>query len=478
MMNDAEARFRWVTIAYLLACLLLGGASAAGIFANLLLQLAALPLIWWSIARLRDGELTPLVRQALWLLGAILLLPLLQLIPLPPSIWSYLPGRQEIVSTFAAMGVPLPWAPISMAAHLTWDSWLALLPATALFLAVLTVSSDDRLKLTMAFVAVAMISILMGAMQVAGGAGSALYPYRITNVGSAVGFFANRNHFATELLMTIPCAALIFRSAGAIELRQPAVLGRRLAVAALLLLIIVGVLFTGSRAGLALLFPTILLTYAATLRSQRGIAPLRVIAGVVVVAVVAIGGLLYGPFYQRIVERTANLEEDVRFWSAPFTWAASMASAPFGTGFGTFDPVFRRFAGNANLGPNYVNHAHNDYLELWMTGGAAAAILLLVALVWCTRLGIINWRLKPGNPSALARMAVVMVAVVIVHSIVDYPLRTAAISALFAMAVAFQLPVVTPRRSALDTGYRRRPIEAPARAVPRERELLPHQIGR
>ena len=51
---------------------------------------------------------------------------------------------------------------------------------------------------------------------------------------------------------------------------------------------------------------------------------------------------------------------------------------PFGAGFGTFDPVYRRFEPDALLSTIYLNQAHNEPMQLAMEGGIPALALLLV----------------------------------------------------------------------------------------------------
>ena len=76
-------------------------------------------------------------------------------------------------------------------------------------------------------------------------------------------------------------------------------------------------------------------------------------------------------------------------------------------------------------------------------------LVLTAVLIWGFRLAIANWRLKPGNPSAISRAASIVVLVVLLHSIVDYPARTVAISCLFALASALQLVPVLPKERML-----------------------------
>src|SRR5215208_2152719 len=88
---------------YLLACLLLGG-SAQGIWANMLLQLAGVGLIAWVALAPADEPLTRPARQLCLLAILGLALIALQLVPLPPSLWSHLPGREPIAAEYRLLG--------------------------------------------------------------------------------------------------------------------------------------------------------------------------------------------------------------------------------------------------------------------------------------------------------------------------------------------------------------------------------------
>jgi len=59
---------------------------------------------------------------------------------------------------------------------------------------------------------------------------------------------------------------------------------------------------------------------------------------------------------------------------------AGLDFLPFGSGLGTFADVFRRYQVEGL--PGFVDHAHNDYAELFLelgVAGLAAAALLLIA---------------------------------------------------------------------------------------------------
>ncbi len=122
--------------AYLGACLLLGGASAAGVAANALLQLLGLGLIVALLWR-RDFSLPHAARGPAWIAGGLLAIGLLSLIPLPPGLWSSLPLRGEVIEAFRLLGLPTPSLSASLAPAWTVNSLLHLLPLAAMFLLVL-----------------------------------------------------------------------------------------------------------------------------------------------------------------------------------------------------------------------------------------------------------------------------------------------------------------------------------------------------
>src|SRR6476646_2389317 len=78
----------------MVGCLLLGGSATSGLLSDVILQLLAIPLVLTSLWRLADDR--ERLRQSRWALlfcVALVLLPVLQLVPLPPHIWTALPNR-------------------------------------------------------------------------------------------------------------------------------------------------------------------------------------------------------------------------------------------------------------------------------------------------------------------------------------------------------------------------------------------------
>ena len=78
----------------------------------------------------------------------------------------------------------------------------------------------------------------------------------------------------------------------------------------------------------------------------------------------------------------------------------------------------------------YVAHAHNDYLQLVVELGLPGALLVLAFLTWWV-LAVRRVVAIPDVP--LSHAAAIASGVVLLHSAWDYPIRTAAIGAVFAM---------------------------------------------
>src|SRR6266852_537643 len=92
----ADAFLPYTSVVVVLAMLF--GAGGIQGWSDAVVQLAALPLLAWALFKLTPSQLGRGGQWAMVLLCVILALPLLQLIPLPPSLWSGLPGRREFAS--------------------------------------------------------------------------------------------------------------------------------------------------------------------------------------------------------------------------------------------------------------------------------------------------------------------------------------------------------------------------------------------
>lgn len=430
---------------YLLLCLLLGGASAAGALANALLQFVGLAIIVWHALNPSLRALSSPGRA----LGVLILVYLgwllLTLVPLPASLWSVAGGRQFLVDSFAVLGLAAPVRPLTLDPDRTIASALSILP----FLAVLTLTlaSSDRARETalLVVIAVAALSILIGAMQLLGGGDSMWYFYRITNRGSAVGFFANSNHLATFFLMALAfTAALAARARNAGSRSRKA--SRHWPLIGVFILVMCGLVLNGSVAGLLLAVPC---TFGCALLYLRGIGrplPMRpALAGVAILAALVLV-LAIGPMRQVLFDNalTAGASTAKREVSMALTTKAAGDFLPFGSGLGTFRWLYTRYEDASTVTIEYTNHTHNDYLEFALELGLIGIGLMIVSLAWIGARARAVWA-GTDPEGSIARASAIALAMVLAHSIVDYPARTAAIAAMVALSIGI-LRAPQPRR--------------------------------
>jgi O-antigen ligase len=421
--------------AFLLLCLVLGGASAAGFWENMALQLIALPIIFWSLTTRRGTPTGPPGRQLLVLTALMLLVPLLQLVPLPPSVWTALPGRGHVVQAFALLGQPLPWLPISLAPERTLDSLLWLLPALAVLLGIVRLGGFRASWIAWAIAIVAALSVAIGALQIAGGDSSPWYFYTITNFGATVGFFANANHLATLLVATIPFLTALYLSARDKGRSMKRASGLVVILGGALAVTIVGVLINFSLAGIGLMVPSLAAAGLLLLRAHRKKKLPSWSAGIVVLLLgAAVAGIYLAPISNNLTSSGAKSDPASRYLSFSISAHAARDYAPVGSGVGSFPQVYPNYEDPATVNRFYMNHVHGDYIELALETGVPGMIVLILFLLWWVRRTVAIWRAEEQDHYALA--ATIASGVILAHSLVDYPLRTAAISALFAACCA------------------------------------------
>jgi O-antigen ligase len=154
---------------------------------------------------------------------------------------------------------------------------------------------------------------------------------------------------------------------------------------------------------------------------------------------------VYGPLGKEAFESERTSQPSSRRVLAATTVEIIEDSFPIGTGLGTFSTAYRRYEDPSRVTRQFANHTHNDYLEAVLELGVAGVLLILGFLFWWARRSYQVWS-RDFQGAALARAGSAMVGIVLAHSIVDYPLRTTAIAAVFALACAL-MAAPAPRRS-------------------------------
>jgi O-antigen ligase len=422
----------WLTAAVLAASLLFGGATRQGLVSEAIPELLSLPLLALALPRA-----LPILKRspsALALSAGAIALPCIQLIPLPPGLWSALPGRDIVAQILTSADAPLSWRPISLIPSQTWRAVLSLLPAVAMFLATLNLDRDARRLLLLLALAIGVASVLLAMLQVLGGADSGLYFFSFTNPKRGVGSFANANHFGAFEYILLPLgAAALAETSTRSSAFLLAVLG---GIAPALLF---GLALSGSRsaiilgalaavATLGLLTPEL-----AKLGRRRSLALFSAFA--VAILPVAMGlGLLQ--ILSRFAEQ--DVAEDARWRIAANTMVGIWNYFPFGAGLGTFPSAFPLHERAADAIPEFVNRAHNDGLETLFEGGAGSLLLLLGFVVWLATATYRAFVREDALQGRQARAGAIAMWLLLIHSLWDYPLRTIALETLFGFCAALQ----------------------------------------
>src|SRR5437868_2616560 len=421
-----------VAPAYLFLCLVLGG-SAQGIWANMMLQLLGIAILAWAALAPAEEPLLPPARQLLILALLAVALVALQLVPLPASLWPHLPGREPIANGFRILGIATPAQPVSLTPYGSLNSLLGLIPPLAMFCAIVRLKVYRTGWLATALLAGTTAGILLGALQVASSdyAASPWYLYPETNFGLATGFFANANHMAILLVITLPFLGAILGSAkGANKQRNSAIIA---IVAGATLVIILGIILNRSLAGYGLALPVVITSALLVLPPKRSLRlGALVLAGLLLVA--AVGAIATSATRSGALGQEATTSVESQQEMLVTTMRAVRDFLPWGSGLGSFQSVYHLYESRDQITPTYVIHAHDDYVELALELGVAGILLMLGFLAWWACAVWRAWR--DADAGIYPRAASIATAAILVHSLVDFPLRTAAIDAAFAMCLA------------------------------------------
>ena len=302
----------------------------------------------------------------------------------------------------------------------------------------------DELRLTLPLIiGIGTISGILGVLQLAGNASGSLNFYNITNNGSAVGLFANRNHSAVFLACLFPLLAL-FAAQSRLANRNGRKATHLFAIAISILLVPL-ILVTGSRSGmlsaiLGLVGGAILyITHAPSmsgLQTRRSFTPLLAISTLLCLVVATIY-FSRAEAIDRIFADSGLINDRSKFWSSSLQLFGQYF--PFGFGPGGFVPAFQSIEPPEMLDGAYLNRLHNDWLETELTFGVPGIFLMLAGTVYYVRRSFVLWMRMDGARSsvALGRMASIVLAIFAIASASDYPLRTPAMASFAALALVW-----------------------------------------
>ena len=363
-----------------------------------------------DVALLSKGEWV-LVLSPLWA-------ALLFLTPLPMALWAALPGHALYLN------VPgTAWRPLSLTPDATAASLLAGIPVVAAFVLARTAQPALFRLLPPTLVLGALLQAIWGLLQA--GPFKELY-FDAEFAGGLIGSFANSNHFANYIAMTLPLAVFtLWRSMPSSRTDQP----QRPPVAAVLwsvvlLVLMAAALASGSRTGaitsvLVTLLAVLLLLGGMPSSSQRWYA---LGAGALLLAVLVIVGV--NSLMVRFDTGRLGDAASFRWQLIASTWRAALAFWPTGSGPGSFASVYPQFQPPGLRA--FIEHAHSDYVQLLMELGALFVGLAGLTASLIVRQAMALWRQvgATGGRFGLVQLCCGLgLLAVLLHSWVDFNLR-------------------------------------------------------
>lgn len=330
--------------------------------------------------------------------------------------------------------------------------------AALLMLAVWWVSSWRRLWAACAAVlAVGVAQAVLGiGLALAEGSGW-LAGGPVEGVGGTRGSYVNPNHFAglLEMAFCVGLGMLLASSPGeplprrgreTAERALGFLLSPRLAIAGALLLLLVGLLWSGSRGALAALAVALAAVFALWLPPRRatGLAPrlaALATAGVLAVAAITVAGS--GGLGRKLAAEGLDSNR-LELAAAALAMAADYPLT--GSGAGSFASVFPAYKSEA-LGFAFYRHAHNDYLETLAELGVPGAALVLGGPAWLLARALRRARRRTSRTArCLSAGAAAAATSLAVHGLYDFNLQIPANASMlvFVLALAWRGATLAP----------------------------------
>ncbi|PAQ00533.1 O-antigen ligase family protein [Mesorhizobium mediterraneum] len=400
-MSDRPSEWdKYLLGSVLFISLLFGGGTANGLYTDTLIEIAAI-VSAAAVFSQTSGQRVP--HSVLWLLIFAVALVILQIVPLPAAIFSGL--RPELLLADSGLVGETRFRFVSVGVGRTIECLLYLVAAATFFLSVLRLRVEQVHGLLPFFFMGVICNGLAGAIQYSLSddiAIEGLLPFTIN-----AGLFANENHFAALLFVSIPFVVYygLFRGH---------LLSGSLGLVTLLLLL----LAAGSRAGVLIgLAITVLSIVFLSARSKA--SGFGILLIFIALSVYTMGGWTkidaeaVDPDFGRGEFARTTIEGIKENWAT-------------GVGFGNFQKAYQIYEKEGMIFKQFVNHAHNEYLEIAFEGGVLAILLMVLYLV----ILLIAFTRIRRDP--LQKAAFLSVSFLLIHSLVDYPLRTEALAMTFA----------------------------------------------
>jgi O-antigen ligase len=377
----------------------------------------------------------------------------IQLIPLPIGLLRVLsPARAALADQLSFLGIATTARPLSVVPSATLVQFLRLAACSLVFFSIRAIA----LRLARhPWLVAAPLLFCAGAEGLVG----IMQNVNRSPKAAVSGTWVSRNHFSAMLEMTLPLAAMLcvdaFRRLETNRLNTLGNLLRICASAALTIVILVAILDSLSRGGFVIAAICLLLVagiwFVYRNSGRRPKAAIALTALGIILLIVSLAPL-------QLVNRFAPSDQKARllYDQRQEYWRNSLSLIHdypiFGCGWGCFESVFAKY--DTLVIPLRVDHAHNDYLEVWAEGGAVSVVLIgVLVLGICKELANVL-----ANPTSEARTALAIgccgsMAAVLIHAFIDFafyiPANAMAMAWLGGMATGLDSQVLNRSREGI-----------------------------
>lgn len=416
---------------------------------GLVTAVASLTMLAWLLYKIcdRPQELLLIPYPPLWWLAlGLFILTVLQVSAWPQGwVASLSPKAWGIRALGNGYGLA-DYIPLSLNPYATWLEGLKQWPAVALFF-MLIYSLDNRRKLqgmVGLILAVALFEVFYGFWHFRS---HLIWGWKNIYTGSRLcGTFINSNHLATFLTMAILLGFGLFlglreaaprlseassfrertRRWSRSEHMEPHL--RRYLLLVLLLVMAVGLIFTGSRGGMVALvmgFALMALLIWSQRWNKRPILIMIAFMGTAFLYSLYLGS-------DAMLKRFQDVTDLGRYQTLKASLAIVREYPMIGSGLGTFGDLFYRYE-LANLKGTYFLQAHSDWLQLLTETGIIG--FSLVAVAWLAFFANLTQKWNQRGDTFARRLALGGIAALsagVFHALMEFPFHIPAISFEFA----------------------------------------------
>lgn len=429
--SDARSYLLGVGVAL---SMILGGTDVQAPWLDVAVETITALIAWWWFAHVPRAQIAAIPRAAWVIVALIVTVPLVQLIPLPPGVWHALPGRDLERQALDLVGQGDSWRALSVVPDRTFAAMLSMICAAIYVPMIAATDTSGRTRVIVAIVVVAALSVLVGTQQVTGDTGNIFQFYR-NDLRIISGFQRNRNSEADVLLIamagTAACAAVLLGRLGRAP-RRRAVL---VMTAGVSLVFACAVVLTGSRTGIVLIVPMMIVEGAILFRySPRRLSLLWVPVAIAV----AVALVWNNPVVQNALDHFRDgMAVRPLIWDKMWKLLPTYIGA--GSGLGSFSTVFATVETVDMINPNYFGHAFNDYAQLALETGVSGLVALALIAVPVLRGAWQRLSSPAGGSRPHAVFALASLVLLALHSGWDYPLRSPSLACVAACCAGMLL---------------------------------------